>query len=173
MNDSNFNDGTKTYLTPWRVVFAVILVASFLVVTTFVLYPIRNWKPETVAVRYLNNSPEIKAEAGEIVNIGPIDALSESQKIARRMQAGESPYEKESGDSSRFAKLPAGITNVRLKVKGAKREVEAEVSLERGLLDMNETSVYYTVTAMRFKDESGNWVAVPIGWSENYFLLFK
>ncbi len=173
MTDSTTDSPREYHLTPARILIAVIAVITVLVVATWMLHPIRNSKPEPVAVRFLRNCNEIKTEAGEIANVGKPERPPMSQQIARRLQAGEYPFEKEDGENSRFSMLPAGTTVERLRVTGSKREFEAEVSLKKHALDGNETSVYYIVTAAKFQDVGNNWVDVPIGWTDNYFLLFK
>lgn len=176
MIDSTIDDTLRNHLTPLRIFAIVFFGMILLTLAPMLLFPFRNWKPTTVAERFLKNCPEIKAEAGEITTVGRFDVPSRSQEIARRLQAGESLSEvgvAKDGENSRFSLLPAGMTLERLKVSGSKREVEAEVSLEKGYMGDYDTSVYYVVTGVKFRDEGGNWINVPIGWTDNYFLLFK
>jgi hypothetical protein len=145
-------------------------------ISPLVLFPIRNWKPEAVAVRFLRNCPEILAEAGENADVGPVERPSRSQEIARRLQAGESPFgtnAENEGEKSRFTMLPAGTTRERLKISGSKRGFEAEVTLEKRVWGEVDSSIYYVVTGVKYKNAGDHWINVPIGWTDNYFLLFK
>ena len=177
MTDSTIDNMPKYYLTPARIFILSITIVAMLVMAPMALFPVRNWNPRAVAVRYLKSSPAIKAEAGDIANVAPFEVPSRSQQIARRLQAGEYPFppdpEKKDGEIPRVTRLPDGTTRERLKVTGAKREFEAEVYLERRYFGDANTAEYYVVAEVKFKNEGDQWINVPIGWTDNYFLLFK
>ena len=148
--------------------------------TWMLLYPIRNSKPDEVAIRFVRNNEIIKSAIGEITNIigfgQGLEITNRSQEIARKLQNGEklSEINHSKVKDNQVVLVSDGYGSWNSgKLIGSKRTIEVSLYLRKHLAGEFGNSFYYTVTEAKYKDESGEWKNIPIGWLENYFLLYK
>lgn len=171
----------KVGLTKERAVVIGIMSLVLLVVVTWMLYPIRNGKPENVARRFLKHNEKIKSEVGEITDFdgfrefGRDDFTARSRNIAERIHTGQKPLVV---DNSNQTPQTRGVFDPSDawqsgKVIGTNKTLDVKVHL-RKYFWVDSTEVYYfTVVGATYMDETGNWNDIPIGSFENYLLLFK
>ncbi len=162
----------------------MIIIAGFVtiaIISTWILYPIRNWKSNDVAIRYVRNNEIIKSEIGEITKIigfGLLDLNlpTRSEEIARKLRTGESLANintSKAKDNSNSVLISDDYGSWHsAKVIGSKKTIEVKLYVRRKEFG-DFSQIYYTINEAKYLDETGNWQDIPVGWLENYFLLFK
>jgi hypothetical protein len=143
------------------------------------LYPIRNHKSDDVAIRFLKNNESLRSEVGEITKIiGYGLALpNRSEEIAKRIKNGEDLSNintSNANNNSQFAMTSDGNGSWQSgKLVGSNKTIEVSLYLQKNEFgDFGQVS-YYRVTEAKYRDETGDWKSIQIGWLENYLLLFK
>lgn len=153
-------------------------------VVIFVLwgvYAFKSWDSDVVATRFIKQNKQINLEVGGIKKIEGIGYNSEkpspSEEIAKRLKSNKFPIikKKETDEKNQKLRLMSDDYGVwkNGRVIGNKKEIEIEIYLERHYANPSyENSVYFKVTKGKYRDESGKWKEIQIGWFENFFTLF-
>lgn len=159
----------------------IIAIAGFVVmavISTWMLYPLRNHKSNDVAIRFLKNNENIRSEIGEITKIigYGLELPNKSKEIAQKLKNGENLSDlntSKENNNSQFALTSDGYGSWQSgKLIGSKKTIKVSLYLRKGEFG-DFSQIYYTVTEAKYRDENGDWKNIPIGWLENYFLLFK
>lgn len=149
----------------------------FLFIATFMLYPFRNGETWVVAERFLRNNELIKSEAGDIKDIRGMspDISYRSEQIADGLKRGENlsdVYNSKDFKKPELVIKREGYIAETGKLNGSKKSVEFQIYFEK-IEWFNRGIYYYVVREAIYRDEAGNWQNIPIGWTDNYFLLYK
>lgn len=166
-------------LGPTKIIIIIIVSIVFAVICTWMLYPIRNHKSDDVAVRFLKNNKSLRFEIGEITKIigYGLNLPNRSEEIARRLKNGEdlsNINNSNANANSQFAMTGDGYGFWQSgKLVGSNKTIEVSLYLRKNEFGDFGQAPYYTVTEAKYRDETGDWKNIQIGWLENYFLLFK
>lgn len=157
----------------------VVVSIVFAVICTWILYPIRNHKSDDVAIRFLKNNESLRSEAGEITKIigYGLNLPNKSEEIAGRLKNGEDLSNinpSNANANSKFAMTGDGYGSWQSgKLVGSNKTIEVSLYLRKEDFGEFGQTYYYTVTEAKYRDETGDWKNIQIGWLENYLLLFK
>src|SRR5688500_10951226 len=132
----------------------------FAVVATWMLYPVRNYKPDDVAVRFIKNNDDIRSEVGEITKIVGfgLNVPDRSTEIAQRLKNGEKLFDenaaKENGKSQAVLNGDKNGSRRSGKLIGSKKTIEVQLYLKR--YDYVKSGIsYYKVAEAKYRDETG------------------
>jgi hypothetical protein len=144
---------------------------------TFMLYPLRNSNSWEIAERFLRNSELIKGEAGEIIEIRGLspDLTYRSEQIAKGLKNGESLSDinkKLAAEKIELIIKRDDYFAETCKINGSKRTIEFQIYFKKHQW-FDRDIYYYVIKEAFYRDEAGNWHNIPIGWFDNYALLFK
>jgi len=166
-------------LGPKKKIAIIVFSIVFVVISMWMLYPIRNQKSDDVAIRFIKNNESIRWEVGEITQIiGYGFALTNrSEEIAKRIKNGEDLSNinaSNANHNSQFAMTGDGYGSWQTgKLVGSNKTIEVSLYLRKEEFGEFAQVFYYTVTEAKYRDETGDWKNIRIGWLENYLLLFK
>lgn len=161
--------------------YAIFILGGFtlLIIASWMLYPIRNSKLDEVAIRFIKNNKKLITEVGEnpkIVGYG-FELPNRSQEIAQKLKNGENLSEANTSKKTDISKVVLTRHSDGFwksgKLIGSNHTIEVTLYLQmNGYGDFGD-NFYYTVTKAKYREKDGEWKEMPIGWLENYFLLFK
>jgi hypothetical protein len=166
-------------LGPKKIIIIIVSLTVFAVISTWMLYPIRNHKADDVALRFLKNNEILKSEVGEITKIigYGLELPNRSEEIAKRIKNGEDLSNinaSNANHNSQVVMTSDGYGSWRSgKLIGSNKTIEVNLYLRKEDFGDFGQAFYYRVTEAKYRNETGEWKNIQIGRLENYLLLFK